>query len=95
MEREAAVIGPAAGGRANFDRLASALFEAVRSTPNAALARIDYRPDGSLAAIVLVDTPATLAALRARAEASGIVSSGGQIVAGGGRPSAEIVLRPA
>ena len=68
---------------------------AIRATPNAELGRIDYRADGSLAATVLVDSPATLAALRQRAEASGLRVEGGTLTNAGGRASAELVLRPA
>jgi len=96
MEQEAAALGPgAAPSRPNFDLLAPILFEAVRSTPNLQLTRLEYRPDGSLGATVQVDRPATLAAFRARAEASGAVLEGGAIQSAGGQQSAEIVLRPA
>jgi general secretion pathway protein L len=95
MEMEAASIGPAtASSRPNFDLLAPILFEAVRSTPNLQLTRLEYRPDGSLGATVQVDSPATLAAFRARAEASGAVTQGGNLQSAGGQQSAEIVLRP-
>jgi len=96
MEREAAAIGPGAGSRpGNFDLLAPILFEAVRSTPNLQLTRLEYRPDGSLGATVQVDSQATLAAFRARAEASGALTEGGTLQSAGGQQSAEIVLRPA
>ena len=96
MEQEAAALGPgAAPSRPNFALLAPILFEAVRSTPNLQLTRLEYRADGSLGATVQVDTPATLAAFRARAEASGAVIEGGAIQSAGGQQSAEIVLRPA
>jgi general secretion pathway protein L len=95
MEREAAALGPGAPARPNFDLLAPILFEAVRSTPNLQLTRLEYRPDGSLGATVQVDTPATLAAFRARAEASGAVTESGALQTAGGQQSAEIVLRPA
>ena len=36
-----------------------------------------------------------LAAFRARAEAGGIVVEGGNLLTSGGRPTAELVLRPA
>jgi len=38
-----------------FGALAPLLFEAVRSTPNLELTRLEYRPDGSLGATVSVD----------------------------------------
>ena len=96
MEREAASLAPGAGpSRPNFDLLAPILFDAVRATPNLQLTRLEYRPDGALGATVQVDTPATLAAFLARAEAGGAVVEGGNLQSTGGQPSAEIVLRPA
>jgi len=96
MEQEAAALGPGTGAhRPDFDLLAPILFEAVRSTPNLQLTRLEYRPDGSLGATVQVDSPATLAAFRARAEASGAVMEAGALQSLAGQPSAEIVLRPA
>lgn len=96
MEREAAALGPgASSARANFDLLAPVLFDAVRATPNLQLTRLEYRPDGSLIANVQVDSAATLAAFRARAEAGGAVVEGGNVQSTAGQQSAEIVLRPA
>ncbi|HEV2817886.1 MAG TPA: type II secretion system protein GspL [Allosphingosinicella sp.] len=97
LEAEAAALGgPAtAASRPGFGALAPLLFEAVRSTPNLELTRLEYRPDGSLGATLSVDSPATLAAFRARAEASGLSVEGGSLTSAGGRPSAELVLRPA
>jgi len=43
---------------------------------------------------LLVDSPATLAAFRQRIEASGVRIEGGALTSAGGRPSAELVLRP-
>jgi general secretion pathway protein L len=97
LEAEAAALGPAATerNRPGFGALAPILFEAVRSTPNLELTRLEYRPDGSLGATVSVDSPATLAAFRARAEASGLSIEGGTLTSAGGQPTAELVLRPA
>lgn len=95
LEAEAAALGPVAATRPGFGALAPLLFEAVRSTPNIELTRLEYRADGSLAATVSVDSPATLAAFRARAEASGLSVEGGNLTGAGGQPSAELVLRPA
>lgn len=75
---------------AGFGPVASLLFEAIRSTPNAELTRLDWRADGSLAASLRVDNPATLAALRARAEASGLRVEGNPAPTGG---AAELVVR--
>ena len=46
---------PASGAGASFGAVATLLFEAIRSTPNAELVRLDYRADGSLAASLQVD----------------------------------------
>jgi general secretion pathway protein L len=80
-------IGP------GFAPLAAILFDSVRSIPNVELSRIDYRPDGSLSAIIEVDNPATLAIFRRHIEASGLNVEAGAVQSGGGRPSAELVLR--
>ena len=97
LEAEAAALGgPRTGeNRPGFGALAPLLFEAVRSTPNLELTRLDYRPDGSLGATVAVDNAATLAAFRARAEAGGVAIEGGNLQNAGGRQTAELVLRPA
>ena len=96
LEAEAAALGPSrAANRPGFGALAPLLFEAVRSTPNLELTRLDFRPDGSLGATVAVDNAATLAAFRARAEASGLEVEGGNLTGAGGRPTAELLLRPA
>lgn len=91
----AAVQQPAAGARLGFGPIATQLFEAVRSTPNLELARIEYRPDGSLAATVSMDSPATFAAFRARIEAGGLRVEGGEPSSAAGRPTAEFTVRPA
>ncbi|HYN46056.1 MAG TPA: type II secretion system protein GspL [Allosphingosinicella sp.] len=99
LEAEAARIGafaPAGGDTGpGFAPLASILFDSVRAIPNVELTRIDYRRDGSLSAIVQVDSPATLAILRRHVEASGVAVETGGLQSGGPRPSAELVLRPA
>ena len=100
LEAEASALAaeaPAAGSDRGpgFSAIAAILFEGVRSTPNAELTRIEYRPDGTLGATVQGDAPATLAALRQRLEASGLGVEGGAVRSGGGRPTADIVLRPA
>lgn len=85
LEAEATAMrrpgAPAARG--GFGPVASLLFEAIRSTPNAELTALDYRADGSLGGALRVDNPATLAAFRARAEASGLRVEGGAAPSGG------------
>ena len=59
LEAETAALAqggaPASGGARSFGPIAALLFEAIRSTPNAELVRLDYRADGSLAASLQVD----------------------------------------
>jgi general secretion pathway protein L len=100
IEDEAAALAarsPARGeSRPGFVPLASTLFEAIRLVPNVELTRIDYRADGSLSAIVTVDSPATLAALRRQIETGGLdVQEGAPQPGGGARTAAELLLRPA
>ncbi len=99
LEAEAAALSASApagaDGRPGFAPLAAILFEAVRAVPNVELSRLDYRPDGSLSAIVLYDSPATLATLRSRIEAGGLAVEAGGPQGGGTRPGIELVLRPA
>ena len=78
-----------------FGVTAAALFAAVRDTPNVELARIEYLADGSLAATVMVDSPATLAALNRRIEAAGLRAQAGEMRTAGGRPTADVTVRPA
>ena len=67
---------------------------AVQAVPNVELSRLDYRPDGTLAATVTADTPATLQALRRQLETGGLQVQEGSAQALGARPSAELLLRP-
>ena len=87
----------AAGGTggSGFGVAAATLFEAVRATPNVELTRIDYRIDGSLTATVMMDGPATLTALQARLEAGGLRVEPGETRTAGGRPTADLTVRPA
>ncbi len=90
--RSATAAGPREGP--GFAALAAILFDAVRSTPNAELSRLEYRPDASLAATVMADSPATLAALRTRLEASGLAIEAGAVRGAGGRQAVDLMLRP-
>lgn len=98
VEAQALAAGPpAAGGAAGpgFGAAAATLFEAIRATPNIELARIDYRADGSLVATVMMDGPSTLTALQSRLEASGFTVEPGEQRTAGGRPTADLTVRPA
>lgn len=90
-----AAPGDGADRRPGFGAAASILFEAVRATPNVEIARLDYRADGSLAATVMLDNPATFEALRARLEQAGLSVEPGERRSAGGRPTADLTLRPA
>ena len=97
LEDEAARIGaqaPAGDARPGFTPLASVLFAAVQAVPNVELGRLDYRPDGTLAATVTADAPATLQALRRQLEAGGLQVQDGTAPPPGPRPTAELLLRP-
>ncbi len=97
LEDEAARIGaraPAGDARPGFTPLAAVLFAAVQAVPNVELGRLDYRPDGTLAAAVTADTPATLQALRRQLETGGLQVHEGSAQPMGARPTAELQLRP-
>lgn len=94
----AALAGAPRGGsdaRPAFGAAAAILFEAVRATPNVELSRIDYRADGSLDATVLLDHASTFTALQARIEAGGLSVEPGERRSAGGRPAADLTMRPA
>ena len=90
--RQLAAGASAGQTTATFGALASPLFDAIRSTPNAELSRLEYRSDGRASVTVLVDTPATLAALQARLEAGGLRAVPGATGSAGGRPATELTL---
>ena len=85
---------PGADARPRFTPLASVLFGAIQAVPNVELGRLDYRPDGTLAATVAGDTPATLQALRRQLETGGLQVRDGTAQPAGARPSVELLLRP-
>ena len=98
-EQEAASLSSARPGAARsagpgFGPVSAILFDAIRSTPNVELTRLEYRADGSLIATVSLDSPATLPALDARIEAGGLASEAGEIRSAGGRPTADLNVRP-
>ncbi len=82
------------GGGAGFRATAGTLFEAVRATPNVELTSLAFSPDGLLRATVQADSPAAIEALRQRVEASGFSAEAGAPRSGGGRPVAELMVRP-
>jgi general secretion pathway protein L len=82
------------GGGAGYGTTASALFGAIRATPNAELSAISFAPDGSLRATVRADAPPTLAALRGRLGAAGFAVEAAPPRSGGGRQVQELTARP-
>jgi general secretion pathway protein L len=82
------------GGGAGFGATASALFEAVKATPNVELSALAFAPDGTLRATVQADTPAAVDGLRQRVEASGFAAETGAPRSGGSRRVADLLLRP-
>jgi general secretion pathway protein L len=102
VEAEAQQLLAAHGGgsreadqpQARFGVLAGALLDAVRQTPAAEVTQIAYLADGSLRASILADAQATIDALRARIEASGMQAAGSAPTNVGGRTAGEIMIRP-
>lgn len=86
-------VSSTAGQGPGFGPLAATLFESVRTTPNVEVTRIEYRPDGSLGATMLMDGPPTFTALQTRLQASGLRVEPGEMRTAGGRPSADVTLR--
>lgn len=82
------------GGGIGFGATASAVFGAVRDTPNVQLIAATYERDGSLRATAQGDSPASLAALRQRIEAAGFGVSAGEPQAGASGSIVEITVRP-
>lgn len=82
------------GGGAGFRATAGAVFEAVKATPNIELTALTFTPDGLLRASVQADSPAAIEALRQRVEASGFAAETGAPRSGGGRPAADLNVRP-
>jgi general secretion pathway protein L len=81
------------GSGPGYSRVASALFEALRATPNAELTAMVFAQDGSLQATVQGDSPATISALQGRLSAAGLQVEAGPLRTGGGRPTADLILR--
>jgi len=91
----AAQSGPAgADSGPGFGGAAAILFATIEATPNAELAGLDYRSDGTLTVTVTADSPATLSALQGRLEAGGFTVAPGESRTSGGRLSGQLTLRP-
>lgn len=81
------------GSGPGYSAMASALFSAVRSTPNAELTALIFDQGGALRATVQADSPATISLLQQQIQASGFTVEAGPMRSGGGRPTAEITVR--
>ncbi|MDB5722622.1 MAG: ral secretion pathway protein [Alphaproteobacteria bacterium] len=82
------------GGGVGYGAISSALFSAIRATPNVELNGLAFSPDGSLRATVAADDIASLEALDRRVEAAGFAADLGPPRSGGGRRIADLVVRP-
>lgn len=82
------------GGGAGYDATASALFDAIKATPNVELNGLSFSPDGSLRATLAADNQAVLEDIGRRVEASGFVAELGPPRSGGGRRVADLTVRP-
>jgi general secretion pathway protein L len=92
IEAEAAALASSGGGPSGpgFSANVAALSEAVRATPNVEVTSLEQRSDGSLTAGLSLDGPATLTALRARLEASGLRVAAGAPANQSGRTIAQV-----
>lgn len=82
------------GAGAGYAASASALFGAISAVPNVELASFSYGADGTLAATVHADSPATLTALQERIRAGGFTAEMGPPRTDGGRQIADFTVRP-
>ena len=82
------------GGGAGFSATASAVFAAVRAAPNVEISALAFTPDGTLSVTAQGDSPAALAELVRRIEASGFAVEAGPPRPGAGRQLQEMRVRP-
>ena len=81
------------GGGVGYGRISSALFGAVRATPNAELSSLLFDRDGTLRATVQADTPATIEALARRIEETGFTVEASPARPAGGRQAVDLTVR--
>lgn len=82
------------GGGLGFTRGASALFAAVRDTPQVELSALRFDEAGALRATVTAATAPDIASLQHRLDAAGFAVESGGAHPGGGRQIADLTLRP-
>lgn len=81
------------GGGARYTRLAAALFEAIRATPNVQLSGLAFTAEDGLRATVAADTPATIAAVQQQIRSGGLAAEASAIRPEGARSVAELTVR--
>lgn len=91
MQQRLAALG---GGGLGFSAAASALFGAVRATPNAELSSLSYDQSGVLRAAVRADTPDTIGQLVQRIEARPFRAQTAPARMEAGRQVTELAVRP-
>jgi len=91
MQQRLAALG---GGGLGFSAAASALFAAVRATPNAEIAALSYDETGVLRATVRADTPDTIGQLAQRIEGGAFTVEAAPARLEGGRQSSQFAVRP-
>lgn len=90
LERRVTELG---GGGLDYGSLVATLFAAIRDTPNVQLAGLSFDRGRSLRATVQADVPASISALQARLEASGMAVMSGPVRSAGGLPTADLTVR--
>ena len=90
LERRVTELG---GAGAGYSALASALFAAVRATPNVEMSAINFDRDGSLRATVQGDSPAAISSLQQAIQQAGFAAEPGAFRTTGGRPATELTVR--
>jgi general secretion pathway protein L len=81
------------GNGASYGSISSALFMAVRETPNVEITGLTFDPDRTARVTVQGDSPASLTSLQQRVSSGGLVAEMGELRTGGGRPTAEFRIR--
>lgn len=90
LERRLSELG---GNAAGYGSIVSAVFAAVRDTPNVELTDMIFDRSGNLRATIRADGPASISAFQARVEASGFSVLAGPLRSAGGSPVAELMVQ--
>ncbi len=81
------------GSGPGYSAMATAVFAAVRDTPNVELTGLFFDQTGAMRATVQADSPATIALVQQRIEGGGFAVVIGEVRSGGGRPTADVTVR--